>query len=168
MQIVLHYLMTRQHNHKQQPEPHLPTNQPPKLQEPAASLANANVPAELGKLITRDENLLRKLGWRKLVTGRRQRGDFADMRKLQHPAKHLLQHTYPWSEVNQDTVPLAPMDAMQYGKALDRIVREILVSNPKYGPVKLSKTDLSDGFYRVNLRIEDIPKLALVFPEDNA
>ena len=30
-----------------------------------------------------------------------------------------------WSEVIQDTVPLAPMDAMQYGKALDRIVQEI-------------------------------------------
>ena len=32
---------------------------------------------------------------------------------------------YMWSEVIQDTVPLAPMDAMQYRKALDRIVREI-------------------------------------------
>ena len=50
-----------------------PTNQPPKLQEPPASLANANVPAELSKLSTRDANLLRKIGWRKLVTGRRQR-----------------------------------------------------------------------------------------------
>ena len=31
--------------------------------------------------------------------------------------------------------------------------------------MKLSETDLSDGFYRVNLRIEDIPKLALDFPD---
>lgn len=224
-----------------------PTIKPP---ETTASPANANVPAELGKLITRDVKLLRKLGWKKLVTGRRQRGDFADMRSMRHPAKHLLQHyqsngvpvmfhntpwskekldaamergphksanehveflcedfldmidksqwiilpydevknmkglrlsppgvipqrnrrprwigDYTWSEVNQDTVPLAPMDAMQYGKALDRIIREILVSNPKYGPVQLIKTDLSDGFYRVNLRIEDIPKLALIFPD---
>ena len=184
------------------------------------------------------------------MTGRRQRGDFADMRKLLHPAKHLLQHykhngvpvmfhNAPWSqekldaamdrgphksanehveflcedfldmidksqwlilpyhevkdlkgqrlsppgvipqrnchprwigdytcsEVNQDTVPLATMDAMQYGRALDRILRKILVSNPKYGPVQLIRTDLSDGFYRVNLRIEDVPKLALIFPD---
>jgi len=56
------------------------------------------------------------------------------------------------------------MDAMQYGLALDRILQEILVSNPKYGPVQLIKTDLSDGFYRVNLQFEDIPKLALGFP----
>lgn len=53
---------------------------------------NVNVPAELGKLITRAVKLLRKLGWKKLVTGRRRRGNFADMRKMQHLAKHLLQH----------------------------------------------------------------------------
>lgn len=64
------------------------------------------------------------------------------------PQKNWRPHT--WSEVNQDTVPLAPMDVMQYSKALDRIMQEILVSNPKYEPVKLSKTDLSDGsLYRV-------------------
>ena len=53
---------------------------------------------------------------------------------------------------------------MQYRRALDRILREILVSSLKYGPIQMIKTDLSDGFYRVNLRIEDIPKLALAFP----
>ena len=39
-----------------------PTIKPP---ETTASPANANVPAELGKLITRDVKLLRKLGWKK-------------------------------------------------------------------------------------------------------
>lgn len=224
----------------------LPT---PSVVDTPIAPSGTNIPTELGKLIVRDTELLRKLGWKKLVASRRKRGDFGDMRHLLHPAKNLLQHyksngvpvmfhgqpwnqeelntamkrgphksanehveflcedfadmidkdqwlilpfeevkdlpglrlsppgvipqrnrrprwigDYTWSGVNQDTVPLAPMDAMQYGRALDRILREILVANPKYGPVKMIKTDLSDGFYRVNLRIEDIPKLALVFP----
>lgn len=71
---------------------------------------------------------------------------------------------YSWSDVNEDTLPDAPLDAMQFGHAFDRILREILLANPSFGPVWLNKTDLSDGFYRVNLSTPDIPKLALIFP----
>ena len=71
---------------------------------------------------------------------------------------------YTWSNVNQDTVPIAPMHAMQFGYALDRILRQILLANPELGPVKLIKIDISDGFYRIGLRIEDIPKLGVIFP----
>ena len=53
---------------------------------------------------------------------------------------------------------------MQFGHALDRIFREILLANPSHGPVYLTKTDLSDGFYRVNLNPDDAPRLGLVFP----
>jgi hypothetical protein len=53
---------------------------------------------------------------------------------------------------------------MQFGHALDRILREILLADPKNGPVYLIKIDISDGFYRIALNIDDIPKLGVVFP----
>ena len=53
---------------------------------------------------------------------------------------------------------------MQFGHALHRILREIIIADPSLGPVQLLKVDLSNGFYRVNLNIDDIPKLGVVFP----
>jgi hypothetical protein len=32
------------------------------------------------------------------------------------------------------------------------------------GPVYLFKIDISDGFYRISIRSEDVPKLAIMFP----
>lgn len=74
---------------------------------------------------------------------------------------------YSWYDVNDDTLPLAAMEAMQFGHALDRILREILLANPAFGPVQLIKVDISDGFYRVDLNIDDIPKLGLIFPTED-
>lgn len=71
---------------------------------------------------------------------------------------------YSWWDVNKDTLPIAPTDAMQFGHALDRILREILLADPTMGPIYLLKLDISDGFYRINLAIEDIPRLGVVFP----
>jgi len=71
---------------------------------------------------------------------------------------------YTFSGVNKETLPLAAMDAMQFGHALDRILREILLADPAHGPVQLLKVDISDGFYRINLNIDDIPKLGVAFP----
>ncbi|KAL7526950.1 hypothetical protein ACHAXR_005745 [Thalassiosira sp. AJA248-18] len=71
---------------------------------------------------------------------------------------------YTWSNVNHDTLPLVATESMQFGHALERILREILLANPNHGPVYLNKTDLSDGFYRVGLNVGDIPKLGVVFP----
>ena len=71
---------------------------------------------------------------------------------------------YTWSLVNQETLPLAAMESMQFGHALERILRKILLAPPGHGPVKLNKTDLSDGFYRVDLNADDAPKLGVVFP----
>ena len=53
---------------------------------------------------------------------------------------------------------------MQYGKALDRYLRYILISDPKYGPIYMLKCDLADGYYRLGLVVSDIPKLAVAFP----
>ena len=53
---------------------------------------------------------------------------------------------------------------MQYGRALDPLLCEIVFADPDLGYVLLRKTDVSDGFYRIGLRPEDAPKLGLIFP----
>jgi hypothetical protein len=71
---------------------------------------------------------------------------------------------YTFSGVNIDTVPLAPREAMQFGRALQRILSAIVHADPRYGPVQLAKIDIADGFYRVWLRLADVPKLGVVLP----
>ena len=71
---------------------------------------------------------------------------------------------YSWSDVNVETLDLAAKDSIQFGHALDRILREILLSDPALGPIYLMKIDISDGFYRIAINIEDIPKLGVIFP----
>ena len=71
---------------------------------------------------------------------------------------------YTFSGVNPETVNVVPKEAMQFGHALDRILREILLADPEYGPVYQLKVDLSDGFYRGDLAPADCPKLGVAFP----
>ena len=52
---------------------------------------------------------------------------------------------------------------MQYGRALDRLIREIVYVDPALGYVYMLEADVSDGFYRIGLRPEDAPKLGLIF-----
>ena len=53
---------------------------------------------------------------------------------------------------------------MQYGQALDRLIREIVYADPALGYVYLLKADVSDGFYRIGLRQKDAPELGLILP----
>ena len=71
---------------------------------------------------------------------------------------------YTWSSDNAETLDIAPKETMQIGQALDQVLREILLANPSFGHVYLNKTDLSDGFYRVDVNPDKIPKLGVVFP----
>ena len=70
---------------------------------------------------------------------------------------------YSWSDVNTETLDLAAKDSMQFGHALDHILREILLADPALGPIYLMKIDISDGFYRITIKIDNIPKLGVVF-----
>jgi hypothetical protein len=56
------------------------------------------------------------------------------------------------------------MEAMQFAWSLEQILCEILFANPAHGLVHMIKLDTSDGFYRIGLNIDDIPKLGVVFP----
>ena len=71
---------------------------------------------------------------------------------------------YSFFQVNDETVKLAPREAMQFGKALERILRKIVEADPRYGPVYLLKIDIADGFYRIWLNEHDIPTLAVSLP----
>ena len=48
-------------------------------------------------------------------------------------------------KLNEDTANTAPLETMQFGKCLIRILQRIHRANPRYGPVYLSKIDISDG-----------------------
>ena len=71
---------------------------------------------------------------------------------------------YSFSAVNEETIALAPKEAMQFGHALQRVIQTVVESDPRYGPVYLAKIDIADGFYRVWLNLHDIPKLGVVLP----
>ena len=71
---------------------------------------------------------------------------------------------YSYYDVNRDTEPLARQEAMQFGRALQRILDKIHHANDQFGPVYLAKIDLSDGFYRLWVRPEDTIKLAVLMP----
>ena len=71
---------------------------------------------------------------------------------------------YSFSQVNEETAAVAPFDSMQFGRALSRVLHTIAHANPRYGPVWLSKIDVSDAFYRIPVKPEDVLKLGVVFP----
>jgi hypothetical protein len=71
---------------------------------------------------------------------------------------------YSFYGINNETLPLIAEDAMQFGHALARILRHVLLADPQHGPVYLLKIDIADGFYRIDLNINDVPKLGVVFP----
>ena len=53
---------------------------------------------------------------------------------------------------------------MQYSRALDLLLCEMVFSDPALGPEYILKEDVSDGFYRIGVCPEDAPKLGLIFP----
>jgi hypothetical protein len=66
--------------------------------------------------------------------------------------------------VNADTIKAAPPEAMQFGKALRRILQVVNYADDAHGPAYLLKVDIADGFYRVWVQPDDVPKLGVVFP----
>jgi hypothetical protein len=74
---------------------------------------------------------------------------------------------YTFSNVNQETLRLAPPEDMQFGRALQRVVTNIVHADPRYGPPYLAKIDITDSFYRVWIRAVDIPTLEVVLPRSD-
>ena len=82
----------------------------------------------------------------------------------QHDRRPRTISDYSYFDINKETLQLAPPEAMQFGRALQRLLGYIHRANPRYGPVYMSKIDIADGFYRLGLRPTDAPKLAVLFP----
>ena len=64
---------------------------------------------------------------------------------------------YSFYDLNAETLKLSPPEAMQFGRALEGIITQVIRADPRYGPVRFIKIDLADGFYRVWVRAEDVP-----------
>ena len=61
---------------------------------------------------------------------------------------------------------MAQQEAMQWGRTLHRVLWYTFTADRRHGPVLLSKTDLSDGFYQLHLTPTGALKLA-VLPFDH-
>eukprot|EP00536_Pseudo-nitzschia_multiseries_P019441 jgi/Psemu1/60753/gm1.60753_g len=81
----------------------------------------------------------------------------------QQGRRPLMISNYTYLDVNKVTIPLAPEDSMQFGHTLRRLVTKVYQANSHFGPVYMSKIDLSDGFYQVQLKPEDTMKLGVLF-----
>ena len=81
-------------------------------------------------------------------------------------ARLLMDHSWPWpwDNINANTLPGAPPEAMQFGSMLPRLMYFGRHANPRFGPVKTNKQDVKDGFYRMFLDALDCLKLAALLP----
>ena len=70
------------------------------------------------------------------------------------------------SNINTDSLHIDYMSDMQYVRALDRLIREVMIEDPALVPVYVLKADASDGFYHIALRTAYAPNPGLVFTSD--
>ena len=66
--------------------------------------------------------------------------------------------------INDDTLHLAPLDVIQFGRTLTRLLAKIHRANDRFRPVHMSKIDLADSLYQLWLQPEDTFWLAVLFP----
>ena len=55
------------------------------------------------------------------------------------------------------------MPTIQYGLALECLIREVIIADPALGPVHVLKVNVSDGFYCIGLCLKNSPNLGLFF-----
>eukprot|EP00536_Pseudo-nitzschia_multiseries_P014096 jgi/Psemu1/37529/gm1.37529_g len=71
---------------------------------------------------------------------------------------------YTFFGINEDTIPLAPEESMQFGQTLHRLLTQMHRANNRLGSVYVSKIDISDSFYCVQVKPKDTMKLGVLFP----
>ena len=84
--------------------------------------------------------------------------------KDERDRKPRLLSDHTWYTTNELTLPHAPPEAMQFAGALPRLLTNIRRANPRYGPIRLAKHDVKDGFYRMFLNPSHCMRLTLVAP----
>ena len=65
----------------------------------------------------------------------------------------------------QDNEAACATEAVQFGHALSRVLHHVRHANPRCGPVRTSKHDIKDGFYRMFLRPRDSLRLSIILPK---
>ena len=60
---------------------------------------------------------------------------------------------FTWSGLNNISKRLSPMEAVRFGGALQRILKQVLTADPRLVPVYLSKVDLMDAYMRLWARM---------------
>ncbi len=73
---------------------------------------------------------------------------------------------YSFNGVNQASLDVAPMQAMQFSTTLQRLLQRIVYSNPTFGPMLMAKIDLANGYYRIPISPQASLALAVVLPSD--
>jgi hypothetical protein len=73
---------------------------------------------------------------------------------------------FTYSGVNDKTARLAPSNAIQFGKALQRILTKLMQSDPFLGPVHLGMIDIAEGIYSIHFQPHNIPWLDGIFPSN--
>jgi hypothetical protein len=58
---------------------------------------------------------------------------------------------YTFNSIKQQSLPVAPTAAMQFGNTFQGIIQHIVYANPVFGPPVMAKIDVADGYYRVPL-----------------
>ena len=53
---------------------------------------------------------------------------------------------YSYFKANAETLPVACLSSIQYGRALDRLLCKIVFADLALGPIYLLKADILDGF----------------------
>jgi hypothetical protein len=71
---------------------------------------------------------------------------------------------YSFYGLNEDTCPLAPHHAMQFGSTLQYMLQHLVYFDCHYGPPFMAKLDLADGYHRVPISATAALHLAIVIP----
>lgn len=83
---------------------------------------------------------------------------------LQHGWYDWMISDYSYFDVNQYTINTALGEAIQFGCALWHLLCHIHHANDIFGPVYISKDNLSNRFHRLFLPLEDTHHLVVHFP----
>ena len=73
---------------------------------------------------------------------------------------------YSFSIVNRETVRMVLPEAMRFGRALHRVMTKFVHADRRFGPCKLAKIDVADGFYRMWVQTVNIPKVDVILPNN--
>ena len=72
---------------------------------------------------------------------------------------------FTWSGLNDISKRLSPMEAMLFGCALQRILKQVLTADLHLRPVYLSRVDLTEAYMRLKVRMEDVPSITILIPK---